>query len=443
MSYYGGTITVAGRNLITSLMAGETIRFTRIVVGSGAMPEGVEPIDMTELVTPVAEGTSTIPTVENGAMYMTVEYRNDLNGGLKEGFWLREFGIYAQTDKTEEILLYYATLGDSPQPVNAYKDNRIDIRRYPVTIALELDADIQVTYNPSAFLTSAEAYDIIDSMVSYAIENISATVMSRICIPAEGWILAEKDMSADSKTDEYPFYIDVPCDKAAEAFFPDFALNKGSIHIAEKSELCPTIMSLDGVLRFWAKRQPDKEMTGTVALIYSNDSDNTGGMRTTIISDFTIPAKGWINEDNTDETDDFPYYVDIPCKDVTEYHFPNVALDKTSLETASNVGLCPTVQSFNGKLRFWAKSKPSRDITGTAAFVYARGKTAYAVGVSGERVIPVASSTVIGGVRVCEGSGLTVGTNGELSIDGNSLADRISATDDEVQEVVNQYFDNN
>lgn len=67
----------------------------------------------------------------------------------------------------------------------------------------------------------------------------------------------------------------------------------------------------------------------------------------------------------------------------------------------------------------------------------------YAVGVSGERVIPVASSTVIGGVRVCEGSGLTVGTNGELSIDGNSLADRISATDDEVQEVVNQYFDNN
>ena len=44
MSYYGGTVTVAGRNLITSLMAGKTIEFTRIMVGSGAMPEGVEPI---------------------------------------------------------------------------------------------------------------------------------------------------------------------------------------------------------------------------------------------------------------------------------------------------------------------------------------------------------------------------------------------------------------
>ena len=43
MSYYGGTITVKGRDLITSLIAGETIEFTRIVVGSGEMPEGVEP----------------------------------------------------------------------------------------------------------------------------------------------------------------------------------------------------------------------------------------------------------------------------------------------------------------------------------------------------------------------------------------------------------------
>lgn len=68
MNYYGGTITVAGRDLITSLLSGETIEFTRIVVGSGKMPEGVEPIDMTELVNPIAEGTSTVPTVENGAV---------------------------------------------------------------------------------------------------------------------------------------------------------------------------------------------------------------------------------------------------------------------------------------------------------------------------------------------------------------------------------------
>ena len=86
MSYYGGTITVKGRDLITSLIAGETIEFTRIVVGSGEMPEGVEPIDMEDLVNPVAEATSTVPTVENGVLSLVVEYRNDMNGGLKTGF---------------------------------------------------------------------------------------------------------------------------------------------------------------------------------------------------------------------------------------------------------------------------------------------------------------------------------------------------------------------
>ena len=103
MSYYGGTITVKGRDLITSLIAGETIEFTRIVVGSGQVPEGVEPIDMEALVEPVAEATSTVPTVENSVLSMVVEYRNDLNGGLQTGFWLREFGIFAKTENSEEI----------------------------------------------------------------------------------------------------------------------------------------------------------------------------------------------------------------------------------------------------------------------------------------------------------------------------------------------------
>ena len=93
---------------------------------------------MTELVAPVAEGTSTTPVQDGGTVYMTIEYRSDLNGGLKEGFWLREFGVYAKTAETDEILLYYATLGDSPQPVNPLKDGRVDIRRYPISISSHL-----------------------------------------------------------------------------------------------------------------------------------------------------------------------------------------------------------------------------------------------------------------------------------------------------------------
>lgn len=274
MSYYGGTVTVAGRNLITSLMAGKTIEFTRIEVGSGAMPDGVEPIDMNALVAPVAEGVSTIPTVENGVLSMTVEYRNDLNGGLQEGFWLREFGVFAKTEDTDEILLYYATLGDSPQPVNAYKDNRIDIRRYPITIALELDCDVQVTYNPGSFITAAEAEKILTTLVQEAMSGVGTAIIKDITIPADGWNVQESD--DQSRTDEYHYVLDLVVDEAKDEHFPSVALYKKSLETAKKAGLCPSAQALAGIVRFWAMKQPLNDMDATLALL-SPGAGGTGG----------------------------------------------------------------------------------------------------------------------------------------------------------------------
>lgn len=277
MSYYGGTITVKGRDLITSLIAGETIEFTRIVVGSGKMPEGVEPIDMTDLVNPIAEATSTIPTVENSVLSMVVEYRNDMNGGLTEGFWLDEFGIFAKTEKSEEVLLYYATLGDSPQPVNAYKDNRIDIRRYPVTIALEVNADIQVTYNPGAFITAEEAQQLIQSMVTEAVGGIGTAIIKDITIPAAGWNWMEENPDEQGDMDEYRYYVDVAMDDATEEHFPSVALHKTALETARNAGLCPTAQTLVGFLRFWARNTPDEDMEATVALVSSGSGGSGGG----------------------------------------------------------------------------------------------------------------------------------------------------------------------
>ena len=276
MSYYGGTITVKGRDLITSLIAGETIEFTRIVVGSGEMPEGVEPIDMEDLVNPVAEATSTVPTVENGALSMVVEYRSDMNGGLKTGFWLDEFGIYAKTENSEEILLYYATLGDSPQPVNAYQDNRIDIRRYPVTIALEVDADIQVTYNPGAFITATEAEELIRSMVNEAVTGIGTAIIKDITIPAEGWAWDEDlDDQGGMGMDDYRYYVDVVMAEAT------------------------------AYVRLWARNQPSKNMEATIALMSSGEGGSSGGGGTYVLPVATSTRLGGIKVgENLSITDD-------------------------------------------------------------------------------------------------------------------------------------------
>ena len=112
-----------GKNLLAKLGTGEQLQITRIMVGKGELAEGQNPADFTDLVQPVAQATSTLPLVKENTLSFIVEYRNDLNGGLEEGFWLKEFGVFAQ-DGENEILLYYATLGDFPQYVQDRKSTR-------------------------------------------------------------------------------------------------------------------------------------------------------------------------------------------------------------------------------------------------------------------------------------------------------------------------------
>jgi len=262
--YYGGTVTAGGRNLITSLIAGQTIEFTRVVVGSGKMPEGVEPIDMTDLVNPIAEASSSAPTVDNQVVSMLIEYRNDMNGGLKQGFWLREFGIYAKTEDTEEVLLYYATLGDSPQPVNAFQENRIDVRRYPVAIELFVDADLKLGYIPGAFVTSAEVQAMVDAMVEKAIADMGTTVMPNFVIPMEGW----EDGHSNSDSDEPSgLRLDIPDEFIRENMVPSLCIHPAYLEIAKGCELSTSVRTLDGALRVYAKSVPAADMTATLTLM--------------------------------------------------------------------------------------------------------------------------------------------------------------------------------
>lgn len=41
---------------------------------------------------------------------MIVEYRSDLNGGLQEGFWIGEFGIFGKVGTGAETLIGYGSL---------------------------------------------------------------------------------------------------------------------------------------------------------------------------------------------------------------------------------------------------------------------------------------------------------------------------------------------
>lgn len=155
MSYYGFVVTDLGRELIAKLVAGNgTLKITKVLVGSGAVPDGTKPAALTDLVAPVAAATSTTPTYDGSKVEFVVEYRSDLNGGLDYGFWLSEFGIYADDPDNGETLIYYGTLGEHPQYVSAKSDTGVDVRRFPVAIIIGEGVDVIVTYKCEAWMTA-------------------------------------------------------------------------------------------------------------------------------------------------------------------------------------------------------------------------------------------------------------------------------------------------
>ena len=166
---YGFTPTTAGRRLMASLLAGQTLTITRAMVGSGK-PDSLEAMaGLTDLVAPVARATSTTPVRTGDAVSLTVEYRSDLDGGLDEGFSINEYGLFGKTADSAETLIFYGCLGDHPQWVYPYTPGVApDIRDYPVTIQISSEVNVQIDYHADAFITAEEAAALLRSMVAGA-----------------------------------------------------------------------------------------------------------------------------------------------------------------------------------------------------------------------------------------------------------------------------------
>jgi len=156
MSHYGFSVTDKGRALIAKLVAGKQLNLSRIMVGTGICPDDVQPRTLTDLVEPVAQGTSSTPTYNGACVKMIVEYRSDLNGGLDYGFWLREFGVYAYDPDEGEVLIYYGCLGDYPQWVSAMSTTGVDVRRFPVSIVIGEGYGVTVDYNCEIWMTAED-----------------------------------------------------------------------------------------------------------------------------------------------------------------------------------------------------------------------------------------------------------------------------------------------
>ena len=153
---YGFIIPAKGMELLTGLLAGDTLTITRCMVGTGQVPAETQPTALTDLVQPIAQATSTQPLVHGQQVDFTIEYRNDLHGGLESGFYLREFGVFARAKNGAEVMIYYGNLGDYPQWVQPYTQGAVEVRRFPVAIGVSNAPTVILEYNADAFMTAED-----------------------------------------------------------------------------------------------------------------------------------------------------------------------------------------------------------------------------------------------------------------------------------------------
>ena len=152
---YGFIITTAGEGLLARASAGEGLTITEVWVGKGTVESAAAAKALTALLDPVAKATSTRPAVAGGQISMLVEYRNDMGGGLEEGFALSEFGVMAKVGDDAPTLLYYAALGDRAQPVPPIAEG-LDVHRFPVAIGVTGEVEVSLEYPAGVWVTHEE-----------------------------------------------------------------------------------------------------------------------------------------------------------------------------------------------------------------------------------------------------------------------------------------------
>lgn len=127
MSFAAPRFTNAGKQLQASALAGETIEFTQIKMGDGALGSGAI-AELSDLIsTQAAVGLTSIQLSDNSA---TVKGTFS-NIGLSSGFYWREVGLFAADpanpdDRSKDILYCYQNAGDLAEYIPSASSSQVE-----------------------------------------------------------------------------------------------------------------------------------------------------------------------------------------------------------------------------------------------------------------------------------------------------------------------------
>lgn len=160
----------------------------------------------------------------------------------------------------------------------------------------------------------------------------------------------------------------------------------------------------------------------------------------TVKREITIPTTGW--DVGAEESAEGAMYLDIPQDDVTAEMTPNISILPAHTATAKECGMSTAVRTLDGAVRLYTEKAPKAEIAAVLSLSQASSGPAGSGGssgtVGGDYVLPTATATRLGGVRI--GDGVNVEANGRISVDAPGILVDAVATDGDAEEMLNEVF---
>lgn len=158
-SFVDNEVTDAGRALLTEMQLGAAFRPTKLVLGSGYLPEGTTAQTITDVVTP--EVTLEISKCEKGEEDTAIIGATFTNENVTEAFYYRELGLYAKAikeDGTElpEVLYSYGNAGSTADYIPANTSGSAIERVIDLITYIGNDTEVNVTVTSGVYIPMKE-----------------------------------------------------------------------------------------------------------------------------------------------------------------------------------------------------------------------------------------------------------------------------------------------
>lgn len=146
MASFNDYLTADGQKILALMTKGARVTFTKVVLGDGIKRDGVSEADIKAVINPVI--TLNIDSVTKSADNKVTIRSVFSNAQTTRPFYMREKGVYATTDGTDECLVFYANNGALAEYIDVAKTQLIE-KIIRTVVAFSESDNIRITLTGS------------------------------------------------------------------------------------------------------------------------------------------------------------------------------------------------------------------------------------------------------------------------------------------------------